>query len=43
MVAVKPKNTAWQRFKKDRLGYWSLWTFLILFGIIQKIFVYWIV
>lgn len=33
MVAVKPKNTAWQRFKKDRLGYWSLWTFLILFGI----------
>ena len=33
MVAVKPKNTAWQRFKKDRVGYWSLWTFLILFGI----------
>ena len=33
MVAVKPKNTAWQRFKKDRLGYWSLWIFLILFGI----------
>lgn len=33
MVAVKPKNTAWQRFKKDRLGYWSLWTFLFLFGI----------
>ena len=33
MVAVKPKNTAWQRFKKDRLGYWSLWTFVILFGI----------
>ena len=33
MVAVKPQNTAWQRFKKDRLGYWSLWTFLILFGI----------
>lgn len=33
MVAVKPKNTAWQRFKKDRLGYWSLWIFLILFGL----------
>ncbi|MEI7530887.1 MAG: ABC transporter permease [Betaproteobacteria bacterium] len=27
------KNTAWRRFKKNRLGYVSLWIFCILFGI----------
>lgn len=26
-------NKGWQRFKKNRLGYYSLWVFLIMFGI----------
>ncbi len=33
MSTLKKKNTAWQRFKNNRLGYASLWIFLILFGI----------
>ena len=33
MVNIKKKNTAWQRFKSNRLGYYSLWIFMILFGI----------
>jgi microcin C transport system permease protein len=33
MSTIKKKNTAWQRFKSNRLGYSSLWIFLILFGI----------
>lgn len=27
------KNTAWKRFKKNKLGYASLWIFLTIFGI----------
>lgn len=26
-------NSAWARFKNNRLGYWSLWVFMILFGL----------
>jgi microcin C transport system permease protein len=32
-TSIKKKNTAWQRFKSNRLGYSSLWIFLIIFGI----------
>ena len=32
-TSTKKKNTAWQRFKSNRLGYASLWIFLIIFGI----------
>jgi microcin C transport system permease protein len=33
MQTIKKKNTAWQRFKKNRVGYASLWIFMIFFGV----------
>jgi microcin C transport system permease protein len=33
MVAVKKRNSAWLRFKSNRLGYYSMWIFLIIFVI----------
>ena len=34
LVAVSPLNRRrWQNFKRNRRGYWSLWLFLVLFGI----------
>ncbi|WP_281969417.1 MULTISPECIES: ABC transporter permease [unclassified Polynucleobacter] len=33
MASIKKKNTSWQRFKSNRLGYYSLWIFMIIFGI----------
>ncbi len=27
------RNRAWSRFRSHRLGYWSLWVFLLLFGV----------
>lgn len=33
MQMTKKKNSAWQRFKSNRLGYVSLWIFLIFFGV----------
>ena len=32
-VAATPGARAWQRFKRSRRGYWSLWIFLALFGL----------
>jgi microcin C transport system permease protein len=29
-VSVSPGRRAWQRFRRNRLGYWSLWVFGIL-------------
>ena len=33
MAAVKKRNSAWLRFKSNRLGYYSMWIFLIIFVI----------
>ena len=33
MAAIKKRNTAWLRFKSNRLGYCSMWIFLVIFGI----------
>ena len=33
MAVSKRKNTSWQRFKSNRLGFYSLIVFLIVFGI----------
>jgi len=33
MAAIKKRNTAWLRFKSNRLGYYSMWIFLVIFGI----------
>lgn len=30
-MLAKKKNTSWQRFKSNRLGYYSLWIFMCLF------------
>lgn len=33
-VATQPVNQArWARFRHNRRGYWSLWIFLVLFGL----------
>ena len=32
-AASTPGARAWQRFKRSRRGYWSLWIFLALFGL----------
>lgn len=32
-AAATPGARAWQRFKRSRRGYWSLWIFLALFGL----------
>ena len=31
--SVLASNKGWHRFKRNRLGYWSLWIFLFMFGI----------
>lgn len=33
MAAVKKRNSAWIRFKSNRLGYYSMWIFLVIFVI----------
>ena len=33
MAVIKRKNTSWQRFKSNRLGFYSLCIFLVVFGI----------
>ncbi len=33
VVAVSPWRLTWRRFKAQRLGYWSLWVFGVLFGL----------
>lgn len=32
-IKLKINNKGWQRFKKNRLGYVSLWIFMVMFGI----------
>lgn len=32
-IKLKINNKGWQRFKKNRLGYVSLWVFMVMFGI----------
>lgn len=32
-IKLKMNNKGWQRFKKNRLGYVSLWVFMVMFGI----------
>jgi microcin C transport system permease protein len=33
MVAIKKRNSAWLRFKSNRLGFYSMWIFLVIFVI----------
>ena len=30
-VSLSPSQLAWRRFKRNRLGFYSLWAFVILF------------
>lgn len=32
-VLLSPRQRAWRRFRTNRRGYWSLWIFLLVFGV----------
>ncbi len=32
-VSLSPRQRAWRRFRTNRRGYWSLWIFLLVFGV----------
>ena len=32
-VSLSPRRRAWRRFRTNRRGYWSLWIFLLAFGV----------
>jgi microcin C transport system permease protein len=33
LVSPTPRQRVWRRFRQHRLGYWSLWIFIALFGL----------